>query len=53
VEVVHIQICVGDIEITAVNDGLLLTEFVKVVTHVWIPVMRVVFYKIRDSDLSC
>lgn len=44
-EVVHIQICVGDIEITAVDDGLLLTEFVKVFTHVWVPVMRCVFIK--------
>jgi hypothetical protein len=53
VEVVHIQICVGDIEITAVDDGLLLTEFVKVVTHVWVPVMRFAFNKIHGSDLSC
>lgn len=52
-EVVHIQICVGDIEITAVDDGLLLTEFVKVVTHVWVPVMRFVFNKVHGSDLSC
>lgn len=39
-EVVDIQVCVGYIKITTEDDGLRLTEFVKMVTYTWVPTIR-------------
>lgn len=39
-EVIDIQVCVGYIKITTEDDGLRLTEFLKMVTYTWVPIIR-------------
>ena len=39
-EVVDIQVCVGYIKITTEDDGLRLTEFVKMFTYVNVPMIQ-------------
>ena len=39
-EVVDIQVCVGYIEISTEDDGLRLTEFVKMFTYINVPMIQ-------------